>query len=285
HAALHRQHAEQQGARGEDRVQEARRRVHARVLHRSRRGRVGAERPIVHVPPLRRHDRQRLHPDDALPVPIAGPAAQSGRQPVLLRELQQDRQRPRGRRRVAVLQGLEPRAPGAGQADRVPDLPEPVPGERRGDEANRALREIPRARVSRQARSRPAPRDYPDAAVNGRGILRIAVAAALTAYLLWRSDPAAVADAARHADGSWIVAAVLLVLVDRALMAWRWAMLLCIVDERRRPALGRMLEVFFVSTFVGTFLPASIGSDAVRAYSISRDGVSGADAVASVFMD
>src|SRR5439155_19168650 len=38
-------------------------------------------------------------------------------------------------------------------------------------------------------------------------------------------------------------------------------------------------------TFVGTFLPASIGSDAVRAYRISREGVSGADAVASVFMD
>ena len=121
--------------------------------------------------------------------------------------------------------------------------------------------------------------------MNWRGILRIAVAAALTAYLLWRSDPAAVADAARHADGSWILVAVLLVLVDRALMAWRWAMLLCIVDERVRPPLARMLEVFFVSTFVGTFLPASVGSDAVRAYSISRDGVSGADAVASVFMD
>ena len=124
--------------------------------------------------------------------------------------------------------------------------------------------------------------------MNGRvagRIARIAVAAALTGYLLWRSDPAAVAAAARHADASWILAAVLLVLVDRALMAWRWAMLLCIVDERDRPPLLRLLEVFFVSTFVGTFLPASIGADAVRAYSISRDRVAGADAVASVFMD
>ena len=124
--------------------------------------------------------------------------------------------------------------------------------------------------------------------MNGRlagRIARIAVAAALTGYLLWRSDPSAVASAARHADASWILVAVLLVLVDRALMAWRWAMLLCIVDERDRPPLGRLLEVFFVSTFVGTFLPASIGADAVRAYSISRDRVAGADAVASVFMD
>ena len=55
----------------------ARRRVHAQVLPRSRAGRVGAERPGVHVPALRRHDRQRLPADDAVPVPDAGPAAQS----------------------------------------------------------------------------------------------------------------------------------------------------------------------------------------------------------------
>ena len=128
------------------------------------------------------------------------------------------------------------------------------------------------------------------ARVAGR-VARIIVAAALTGYLLWRSDPAAVVAAARHADGSWILAAILLVLVDRALMAWRWAMLLCIVDESARPPVGRLLEVFFVSSFVGTFLPASIGGDAVRVYSISRAadphsaGVSGSDAVASVFMD
>ena len=114
------------------------------------------------------------------------------------------------------------------------------------------------------------------ARVAGR-VARIVVAAALTGYLFWRSDPAAVVGAARHADGSWILGAILLVLVDRALMAWRWAMLLCIVDESARPPLGRLLEVFFVSTFVGTFLPASIGADAVRAYSISRDRVAGAD--------
>ena len=35
--------------------------------------------PGVHVPALRRHDRQRLSPDDAVPVPVAGPAAQPER--------------------------------------------------------------------------------------------------------------------------------------------------------------------------------------------------------------
>jgi len=116
-------------------------------------------------------------------------------------------------------------------------------------------------------------------------IFRIAVAAGLTAYLLWRSHPGDVLRAVASADPSWILLAVVLVLADRALMAYRWIALLCIVPADRRPPLGRLLEVFFVSTFVGTFLPASIGGDAVRAYSIARDDVSGADAVASVFMD
>ena len=45
------------------------------------------------------------------------------------------------------------------------------------------------------------------------------------------------------------------------------------------------MRIFFLSTFVGTFLPASIGGDAVRAYGLSREGVGGVDAVASVLID
>ena len=106
-------------------------------------------------------------------------------------------------------------------------------------------------------------------------LARILVAAVLTSYLLWRSDPSAVVRAAANADPSWILLAILSVVVDRILMAQRWIALLCIV-EGRRPPLGRLLEIFLTSTFLGTFLPASIGGDAVRAYSLSRDNVSGA---------
>lgn len=116
-------------------------------------------------------------------------------------------------------------------------------------------------------------------------IFRVLVAAGLTAYLLWRSDPSAVVQASAQADVRWLLAAVLLVLVDRSLMAERWIRLLCIVEPVNHPPIRRLLEIFFVSTFVGTFLPASVGGDAVRAYSLSRERVSGADAMATVFMD
>lgn len=87
------------------------------------------------------------------------------------------------------------------------------------------------------------------------------------------------------ADWRPIGIAVLLVLADRTLMAYRSIQLLCTIDPAVRPAFGAIMRIFFVSTFLGTFLPASIGGDAVRAYSLSRLNVRGADAVASVFMD
>ncbi len=85
--------------------------------------------------------------------------------------------------------------------------------------------------------------------------------------------------------GGWIGVAVLLVLVDRALMAYRWVALLCTIEADRRPPMAPLMRVFFVSTFVGTFLPASIGGDIVRSYRLARLNVDAGDAVASVLMD
>lgn len=116
-------------------------------------------------------------------------------------------------------------------------------------------------------------------------LVRLAVAAGLTAYILWKSHPGDVLAALRDADWRPMAVAVLLVLVDRALNFYRWLVLLCIVDPATRPPLGQILRIFFVSTFVGTFLPASVGGEAVRAYSLARLEVRAADSVASVFMD
>jgi glycosyltransferase 2 family protein len=113
---------------------------------------------------------------------------------------------------------------------------------------------------------------------------RLAVAAGLTAYVLWKSHPGDVLAATAGADWRPIAVAVLLVFVDRALMAYRWIVLLYTLDPADRPPLGAILRIFFVSTFLGTFLP-SVGGDAVRAYGIARLNIRGGDAVASVFMD
>jgi uncharacterized protein (TIRG00374 family) len=133
-------------------------------------------------------------------------------------------------------------------------------------------------------------------------VVRVAVALGLTAYILWTIDPALVWRHAAGARPGPLAAAVLLVIVDRTLMAWRWLWLLVPfapgtlgpvpgagtgAADRHAPRVGiaAILHVFFVSSFVGTFLPASVGGDAVRATALGRLGVPMADAVASVFMD
>jgi uncharacterized protein (TIRG00374 family) len=118
-----------------------------------------------------------------------------------------------------------------------------------------------------------------------RRLLRIAFGAVLLYLIFLFSDPRAVAATLRQAHPGPISLAVALVLFDRSLMAYRAMALLCIVEPARRPRFREVMRIFFVSTFVGTFLPSGIGGEAVRAIGLSRRDVRAADAVASVFMD
>ena len=116
-------------------------------------------------------------------------------------------------------------------------------------------------------------------------LVRLLVATALTALLLWKANPAAVVAVTLRADLRWILLAIALVVVDRTLMAYRWLVLLCPIDVRSRPPFRAVMRLFFVSTFLGTFLPASVGGDAVRAYGLAQLRVPTGPAVASVLMD
>ncbi len=116
-------------------------------------------------------------------------------------------------------------------------------------------------------------------------LIRVTLALGLTAYLLYRSNPSQVAAALAGIDWTWLGAAVALVFADRALMALRWIWLLSPIDAAKRPPFGTLMRIFFVSTFIGTFLPMSIGSDAVRSWHLAEGGVPMSQAIASVLMD
>lgn len=117
------------------------------------------------------------------------------------------------------------------------------------------------------------------------GLVRIVVAVALTALVFWKSHPADVWSALTRTRPGPILIAALLVLADRALMAYRWLVLLRPFSGPGGPRFGAVMRIFFVSTFVGTFLPASVGGDAVRAYALAKEGVDPHASVASVLMD
>jgi hypothetical protein len=116
-------------------------------------------------------------------------------------------------------------------------------------------------------------------------LLRFGTSAALTGYVLWLADVRQVGAAFGRATAGWILAAVALVIVDRSLMAWRWIALLLRPASAAGPPLSALIRTFFVSTFAGTFLPASVGGDVVRAWGASRDGVPASRSIAAVLMD
>ena len=115
-------------------------------------------------------------------------------------------------------------------------------------------------------------------------LLRILVAVLLTAYVVWKADPALVLQQTTGLHWRWAVAALALVLLDRGLMAFRWMVLLCALTPGSRPPFAEVLRIFFVSTFVGSFLP-SVAGDVYRAYSLARLRVDGVQSAASVVMD
>ena len=106
----------------------------------------------------------------------------------------------------------------------------------------------PRSATSRRCprRSEQAPRQPLRAAGGGRRPAGL---------LLWKSDPADIGRIAAHAIPSWILWACALVVFDRALMAWRWLLLLGPLTTGAPPPLWGVMRIFFVSTFVGTALP------------------------------
>jgi uncharacterized protein (TIRG00374 family) len=116
-------------------------------------------------------------------------------------------------------------------------------------------------------------------------LLRPLVAILLTAFVLWKAEPSSVVEAAARADLRWIGVAILLVVADRALMGYRWLVLLSPIPRVDRPPLAAVMRIFFTSTFAGTFLPGSVGGDMVRAYALARLRVAPGVAVASVLMD
>lgn len=114
--------------------------------------------------------------------------------------------------------------------------------------------------------------------------LRILIAVTLTAYVLFKSDPVEIARVAAGAQPGWLGLAVALVVADRAVNAYRWIVLLRAVNPGSRPSLGAVMRIFFVSSFVGNFLP-SVGGDVYRAYQLAKLGVRSGEAAASVLMD
>jgi uncharacterized protein (TIRG00374 family) len=112
-----------------------------------------------------------------------------------------------------------------------------------------------------------------------RGLLTLGV----LAVLAFKIDMRATAEALLRLQPGAAAAVLGLLALDRALMVWRWVVLL----RARGVAVSTKSAtwIYLVSSFVGAFLPAGVGADVARAYSLSRRTARGSEAVASVAVD
>lgn len=118
--------------------------------------------------------------------------------------------------------------------------------------------------------------------IRSRGV-RLAVTAAILAYLLRNIDLGASMQAMLRVDPWWFAFTLLLVAIDRVVMAVRWLLLLRAAGVDI--AAASALRIFLTSSFIGSFLPAGIGADAARAYEVASRTSRGSQAVASVGID
>ena len=106
---------------------------------------------------------------------------------------------------------------------------------------------------------------------------------AVLVVLTYKIDMRATGEALLRLSPVAMVAVLGLLAVDRGVMVWRWIILLRArgADVSTKSATW----IYLVSSFVGGFLPAGVGADAARAFTLSQRTARGSDAVASVAVD
>lgn len=114
-------------------------------------------------------------------------------------------------------------------------------------------------------------------------LLRLAVSAALIAWILSRTPFREVAAAFRSADPRWVLAALVLNPLGYFASVRRWRLL--IRSQGGDATLPFLVRSFLVGVFFNNFLPSTIGGDTVRVLDTTRAGVGRARAVAIVFVD
>lgn len=115
-------------------------------------------------------------------------------------------------------------------------------------------------------------------------MLRIAVALTLGALIVWYAGGVReLASTAAHPHLGYLALAFLVVSADRALMAFKWGLLL----KSRGLVLPFFftLKVYCASNIWGTFLPSTTGADAIRVVLVRREKLDTGELIASVVVE
>ena len=136
-------------------------------------------------------------------------------------------------------------------------------------------------RPARKARYLPAEPTTPASPSRTGTIWKLAVSVALLALLAWTQDLSGVARVFAAASPWWLLVSAALMFVEQTLTALTWGMLLA--ARGLKVGTRTILHIYYLSFFLGTWLPSSTGPDFVRTYYLARR-VDGYEAVGSMLL-
>ncbi|UCD42209.1 MAG: flippase-like domain-containing protein [Chloroflexota bacterium] len=114
-------------------------------------------------------------------------------------------------------------------------------------------------------------------------ILKALISLALIAYLLSQTEFSAIFASLISADPRYLLLAMLTLFLGKLISGYRWQILLLAQDIKI--PLKTLIASLFVGQFFNSFLPTTIGGDAIRAYDTAIESEESAKAVTTVFMD
>jgi glycosyltransferase 2 family protein len=115
-------------------------------------------------------------------------------------------------------------------------------------------------------------------------LLKLAVTVSLVAVIVWQlGDLREVGRLLVRIDPAYVLLVLLVSTLDRALMTYKWGRLLR--GRGLRLPFFRGLQIYCASMIWGMFLPATVGADAIRAFSTSRTGLDANEVVASILIE
>jgi uncharacterized protein (TIRG00374 family) len=116
----------------------------------------------------------------------------------------------------------------------------------------------------------------------GQFLLRLVVSLGFIGVVLYFINIREVVDATFALNPWYLIAAFVLTYLDRALMSYKWNLLLAINVKLPFFVLFR---TYLVAPLCGMLFPSTIGGDLFRLYSLSRYKVNASDVVASMLME
>jgi glycosyltransferase 2 family protein len=114
--------------------------------------------------------------------------------------------------------------------------------------------------------------------------LKLAVTVILVGVIVWQlGGLGKVGASLRQIDPAYISLIFALYTLDRALMSYKWGLLLR--SRGQQLPFFRGLRLYCASMVWGMFLPTTVGADAIRALSTSRCGLDADEVVASIVIE